>query len=417
MMPVGPRDLPKARVLVADPPWAFEDKLPGETRGAAKNYEVLTVSDIMRFPLPDLAEPCLLALWRVASMQQEALDVIRAWGFTLKSEIVWKKKTKNGNDAFGMGRYTRGAHEVALLATRGGRFHVKDKAIRSIFETIVFEAEIGEHSEKPAEFFDILERLSGEGPYVELFGRKGRPGWHVFGNEIESGYLWTPPAVGTVTAPSEAKVSEGTPVCPRCLNLSPGKPAWRSPENPHPGPFTEDLCTACNATTEKQIAAQELVVGEIKTLGDLHKALLARGASVSVMDVAQKFANQAPIEKWAREGGEPPEALRPYIRTNGAAPATAPAPAQEGGKRGRGRGKKGDAPAPPPEPPGAPDARDEEAIRSTLADPTYQRRGTGAEAWIVARVRSSDHDKATALLSVEDEGSKHGPQLFGEIAA
>ena len=79
-MPDNFYKLPPARVLVADPPWAFYDKLPGDGRGAEKHYATLTISDIMRFPLPPLGEPCLLALWRVAAMQQEALDVLRVLG-------------------------------------------------------------------------------------------------------------------------------------------------------------------------------------------------------------------------------------------------------------------------------------------------------------------------------------------------
>src|SRR3972149_4732555 len=92
--------------ICADPPWKFDDKLPGEGRGAAKNYRVLTVDQVARFlddpferdsaglaiPLRHyLAPDCRLFLWRVASMQQEALDVMKAWGFTLKTEVVWAK--------------------------------------------------------------------------------------------------------------------------------------------------------------------------------------------------------------------------------------------------------------------------------------------------------------------------------------
>lgn len=186
-IPSGFTTLPPARVLAADPPWQFQDKLPGNGRGAAKHYPTLSVSELMRFPLPNLADPCLLALWRVASMQQEALDVIRAWGFTLKTEIVWNKKTASGKQAMGMGRLTRGAHEVCLLATRG-RFVVADRGTRSVFDAPVLG-----HSMKPASFYHLLERLSGEGPYVELFARAGRPGWHCYGNELPGGYVWIPP--------------------------------------------------------------------------------------------------------------------------------------------------------------------------------------------------------------------------------
>lgn len=180
--------VPPARVLVADPPWRFQDKLPGAGRGAAKHYPTLSVSEIMRFPLPHLAEACLLALWRVASMQQEALNVARAWGFTVKAEIVWEKLTKHGKRAMGMGRLTRGAHEVCMLATRG-RFIPADKGIRSSFQ-----APIAEHSEKPDLFYELIERLAGQGSSMhELFARRPRVGWHCYGNELPGGYVWTPP--------------------------------------------------------------------------------------------------------------------------------------------------------------------------------------------------------------------------------
>lgn len=165
-------------VLYADPPWLFKDKLPGKGRGAVKHYPCMTVEEIMRYPLPLLADDCLLAMWRVASMQQEALDVIRAWGFEKpKSEIVWQKLTKNGKRHFGMGRLVRAEHETCLLATRG-RVKALDRSIRS-----TFSAPVREHSRKPDEMYGLLERLSA-GPYVELFARHRRDGWESYGNQL-----------------------------------------------------------------------------------------------------------------------------------------------------------------------------------------------------------------------------------------
>lgn len=176
-------------VLVADPPWKFGDKLPGNGRGAEKHYPVLSVGEILRFPRPALADDCHLFLWRVASMQQEALDVAHAWGFTIKSELVWRKLTSGGKRWFGMGRRVRMEHEVCLIGTRGSP-KVLDRSIRSVFEAKVPD---GRHSAKPDEFFAIVERLCGSpiGPHrwapthVELFARKTRPGWATYGNELE----------------------------------------------------------------------------------------------------------------------------------------------------------------------------------------------------------------------------------------
>ena len=169
---------PPARVVVADPPWHFGDALPGKTRGAARNYDLMTVAAICDFALPRLTRDAVLFLWRVAAMQAEALEVVRAWGFTPKTELVWLKRTKNGKRHFGMGRILRAEHETCLVATRG-KPKPKVLNVRS-----TFEAPTGRHSEKPEAFFDLVETLYG-GPYLELFARRKRDGWRCTGDQIE----------------------------------------------------------------------------------------------------------------------------------------------------------------------------------------------------------------------------------------
>jgi len=167
----------KARVLVADPPWPFQDKLPGNGRGAGKHYDLLSIDDIANFPLPELADDCYLFMWRVASQVWQAYDVVSAWGFTDKTELVWRKLTVNGKEHFGMGHHLRAAHETCIVATRG-----KPKPLVRNIRTI-FDAPVGRHSEKPDQFYDLVESFA-EGPYVELFARRRRPGWTCFGNEL-----------------------------------------------------------------------------------------------------------------------------------------------------------------------------------------------------------------------------------------
>jgi N6-adenosine-specific RNA methylase IME4 len=165
------------RVILADPPWSFGDKLPGASRGAEKNYGVLSLDQIRKFPLPPMLPDALLLLWRVSSQVEEAYSVVRAWGFEPKSEIVWRKMTASGKEHFGMGRYVRAAHETCIVARRG-RFKPACLSIRS-----VFEAPTGEHSEKPEAFYELVERLT-PGPYAELFARRSRAGWTQWGNEL-----------------------------------------------------------------------------------------------------------------------------------------------------------------------------------------------------------------------------------------
>ena len=174
----------RARVLVADPPWQFNDKLPGPKRGAAKHYPTLDRDRIRDYPIPRMADDAWLFLWRVSAMQEEALEVMRAWGFVPKAELVWVKTT--GRDAigkvlaFGMGHYVRGAHETCLIGTRGS---VKPST-RS--QRSVFLAPRREHSEKPDAFYDIVREMTmRQTPRVELFARRERRGFYTFGDELK----------------------------------------------------------------------------------------------------------------------------------------------------------------------------------------------------------------------------------------
>jgi N6-adenosine-specific RNA methylase IME4 len=92
----------------------------------------------------------------------------------------------NGNRWFGMGRTLRAEHEICLVATRGTP-RVQNHSTRSTFVTDVdgFSAQVTRHSEKPEKFYEIVESLY-EGPRVELFARRQRPGWTCLGLEVET---------------------------------------------------------------------------------------------------------------------------------------------------------------------------------------------------------------------------------------
>lgn len=165
------------RVVVADPAWLLRDALPGPRRGSVKHYRCLPLDEIKRFPMPPVADDALLFLWRVAALGDEAYDVMRAWGFVPKAELVWVKHTRTGKRHFGMGSYVRNCHEICLIGRRG-RARVRARNVRS-----VFDAPVGEHSRKPDEFYEIVESLS-DGPYLELFARRRRDGWTCLGDEI-----------------------------------------------------------------------------------------------------------------------------------------------------------------------------------------------------------------------------------------
>ena len=192
--------------IVADPPWAPRDTLPGPTRGAAKQYPVMSTAEIcglagIKWDGPGtggkhqhlvyeqpIADDAILFLWRLASMQRDALDVAMAWGFDVKSEIVWQKLTKNGLPWFGMGRTVRASHETCLVCVRGRASKViRAKNIRSTFSAPAPVDASGKyiHSAKPDAFFDdIVMPLVGDVPRLEIFARTRRPGWDAIGNQL-----------------------------------------------------------------------------------------------------------------------------------------------------------------------------------------------------------------------------------------
>lgn len=170
-------------LILADPPWAFRDRCNDGKRGSCHKYPVMSVKALCALPVSDNAAPdCLLAMWWVGAMPAEALQVVSAWGFRLATMtgLTWVKHTKDRTRwHMGMGHYTRANAENCLFAVRG---HPR-RANAGVRQLIV--ALRRDHSRKPDEAYERLERLMGDVPRIELFARRRRPGWDAWGNEIE----------------------------------------------------------------------------------------------------------------------------------------------------------------------------------------------------------------------------------------
>lgn len=182
------------RVVVADPPWPFQDRLRGRVRrGAAAQYDLMSMQDIIDLgPLVQArVEPdSVLVLWVPATLLQEGLDTMRAWGFRQTQIYVWGKtairyrlgykfRFQRVPLAFGMGRLFRGCHEVALVGVRGSPYrHLLNRSQRGLSL-----APNAGHSVKPPNLQDSLD-LMFAGPKLEMFGRRPRPGWTVWGNQV-----------------------------------------------------------------------------------------------------------------------------------------------------------------------------------------------------------------------------------------
>lgn len=165
-------------MILADCPWDFQNYSDlGTAKGADPHYKVQPLDWIKSLPVSQLARPdCLLLLWSTGCMMPQCLEVMKAWNFTFKSEIVWRKTTKNGKNRMGTGYRVRTMHEPILVGTIGNPKH---KAFPSVFDGLARE-----HSRKPDELFTLIDKCApGLQPRAELFSRQHRPFWDSFGNE------------------------------------------------------------------------------------------------------------------------------------------------------------------------------------------------------------------------------------------
>jgi N6-adenosine-specific RNA methylase IME4 len=169
----------KYSIIYADPPWEYDDKALAGNRGACCKYQVMNIEEIKKLPVSALADDdCILFLWATFPKLQEALDLIKAWGFIFKTKaFTWIKKNKNGSTFIGMGRWTRSNDEIILLAVKGQPKR-KDAGISSIVY-----ADIQEHSKKPDIFRTKIIQLVGDLPRIELFARTKVHGWDTWGND------------------------------------------------------------------------------------------------------------------------------------------------------------------------------------------------------------------------------------------
>lgn len=174
------------RTIVADPPWTPD---LGGTWGARVDkgrpqrfYDVMELHDILTLDVESLAAPqAHLYLWATTAHVDWGYQVARAWGFEPVTMLTWCKP------GLGVGRFRCNTEHV-IVARRGSRhgnpFGQGGRHQQATNGTW-FEWSRGRHSQKPAEFYDLVERLS-PAPRLELFARERRLGWHAWGNEIES---------------------------------------------------------------------------------------------------------------------------------------------------------------------------------------------------------------------------------------
>lgn len=170
------------RVIVVDPPWPSEpDKAAVPDGRAYFPYPTMSIEDICAVPVASVAaEDCVLWLWVTNFHMRYAFRVLDAWGFGEKSIVTWVK------DKMGHGQNLRGKTEHCILATRG------NPIIDLRAQTTVLEGRVRHHSQKPLEFYQLVESLCPASRYAEFFARGPvRSSWDGHGDQAQPG---APPA-------------------------------------------------------------------------------------------------------------------------------------------------------------------------------------------------------------------------------
>jgi len=184
--------------ILIDPPWRFLNrtgKVAPEHRRLHR-YETMSFEDIGKLPVKKYAnDKAHLYMWCPNALLFEGLSIMKEWGFTYKTNIVWYKIRKDGGpDGRGVGFYFRNVTELVLFGIRGsmrtlapGRRQVNILSTRK-----------EEHSRKPRDVYRIIQECS-PGPFLELFARERVEGWTQWGDQVDSyqhtrpkhrGYSW-----------------------------------------------------------------------------------------------------------------------------------------------------------------------------------------------------------------------------------
>jgi N6-adenosine-specific RNA methylase IME4 len=175
----------KFATVLADPPWQFQNrtgKMAPEHRRLSR-YPTLSLPEIKEIPVARaLQETSHLYLWVPNALLAEGLQILEAWGFQYKTNLIWYKVRKDGGpDRRGVGFYFRNVTEMILFGVRGKNPRTLQPG-RS--QPNIIATRKREHSRKPDEQYEIIESCS-RGPFLEMFARGRRPNWFSWGNQAE----------------------------------------------------------------------------------------------------------------------------------------------------------------------------------------------------------------------------------------
>ncbi|MDY0372063.1 MAG: MT-A70 family methyltransferase [Sphaerochaetaceae bacterium] len=170
----------KFKTILADPPWQFQNRT-GKVAPEHKRlnrYPTMSLNDIKNLPVNEVADDqSHLYLWVPNALLPTGLEVMKAWGFEYKTNLIWEKIRKDGFPF-------RNVTEILLFGIKGSNNRTLQ---RGRTQVNLIRSMKREHSRKPDEFINLIEDCSNP-PYLELFARGERDGWSLWGNQANESY-------------------------------------------------------------------------------------------------------------------------------------------------------------------------------------------------------------------------------------
>ena len=162
-------------LIYADPPWESKFLTDDSEEDANASYS-MKFSDLKKLMIP-VSDDAILLLWSSSSVLDKALQLMSAWGFKYRTNMIWDKQQ------IGLGQYVRGQHEMLLIGIRGS-FTPPEEDVRV---GSVYSEESNNQKTKPKWFYEQIERMFPNETYLELFAsNKYNDRWTVFGNLVAS---------------------------------------------------------------------------------------------------------------------------------------------------------------------------------------------------------------------------------------
>jgi N6-adenosine-specific RNA methylase IME4 len=161
------------RVGAADVPWPYEPNDQDPAHRGAWPFPTMSIEQICALDVGSIMhEDAILWFWTTNFHMRLAFQVLDAWGFQQTPTILTWAKDRMGN-----GLWLRGQTEHCILAVRG------KPTVTLTNQTTLLHGPVRAYSQKPDEFYDLVEALCPASRYIELFSRQQRERWDGHGDE------------------------------------------------------------------------------------------------------------------------------------------------------------------------------------------------------------------------------------------